>query len=242
MSRGEFIAGMLRENTGRHMLDSGGVGGRAWEQNQNRDFESEPPAWWDHVSLSFGPPLPTISTYHLFMESELDPLHGVTEEYNEFAFSEEWLREPHIDCMVEFAHRKGWGKMDVSGNTYNEEVLIDQDFQFHYWGDVGVVAIQSHNGADIRGGYASPRFFSAEWEDVVDLVSRAREVPVVCDGKEPEIPEPEPETLPGMERPERGEQHVYSLGVDIDAAELEVDTEAGIVKCPECEAKMEVGL
>ena len=36
------IADMLQENTGRHMLDSGGAYGRNWERNQGRDFDSEP--------------------------------------------------------------------------------------------------------------------------------------------------------------------------------------------------------
>lgn len=31
----------LTENTGRHLLDSGGAYGRSWEQNQGRDFKSE---------------------------------------------------------------------------------------------------------------------------------------------------------------------------------------------------------
>jgi hypothetical protein len=42
------IAGMLRENTGRHMLDSGGAYGRNWERNQVRDFSKE-----QSTSLSF---------------------------------------------------------------------------------------------------------------------------------------------------------------------------------------------
>ena len=37
-----IIAGMLKENTGIHMLDSGFEGGRAWQRNQGRDFEKEP--------------------------------------------------------------------------------------------------------------------------------------------------------------------------------------------------------
>ncbi len=36
------IAEMLKENTGRHMLDSGGAYGRHWERNQDKTFEDEP--------------------------------------------------------------------------------------------------------------------------------------------------------------------------------------------------------
>jgi hypothetical protein len=37
----EKITAMLKENTGIHMLDSGGYGGRHWQRNQKRDFEKE---------------------------------------------------------------------------------------------------------------------------------------------------------------------------------------------------------
>lgn len=40
MNTAEVIASMLTENTGRHMLDSGGAYGRNWERNHGRDVES----------------------------------------------------------------------------------------------------------------------------------------------------------------------------------------------------------
>jgi len=40
----EKLSEMLKENTGRHFLDSGGAYGRNWERNQSREFESEPAA------------------------------------------------------------------------------------------------------------------------------------------------------------------------------------------------------
>jgi len=45
MKTKEIIYNMLTENTGRHMLDSGGAYGRNWERNQVKtieDFENEP--------------------------------------------------------------------------------------------------------------------------------------------------------------------------------------------------------
>jgi hypothetical protein len=36
----ETIRQMLKENTGRHPLDSGFGNGRHWQKNQDRDFES----------------------------------------------------------------------------------------------------------------------------------------------------------------------------------------------------------
>lgn len=63
------LADMLTENTGRHMLDSGGAYGRAWERNQAdvaangtavEHFERQPEATWD-----WGP---TVSVYHFLKE------------------------------------------------------------------------------------------------------------------------------------------------------------------------------
>ena len=75
----EVIAEMLRENTGRSVLDSGDYYGRHWEANQNRDFEKEPegllhlPRWGGALSVPITEavrfPLPsgngTYVIYHL---------------------------------------------------------------------------------------------------------------------------------------------------------------------------------
>src|SRR5690606_23393942 len=45
----EVLASMLKENTGTHMLDSGGAYGRHWQRNQGRDFEAE-----KETELKFG--------------------------------------------------------------------------------------------------------------------------------------------------------------------------------------------
>src|SRR3972149_278075 len=47
-STGRIVAGMLRENTGRALCDSGGIYGRNYERNQTREFAKEP-----RVSLDF---------------------------------------------------------------------------------------------------------------------------------------------------------------------------------------------
>lgn len=68
----KILAEMLTENTGRHMLDSGGAYGRNWEHNQSgvesngtavEFFEHQPEATWD-----WGP---TINVYH-FLKARLD--------------------------------------------------------------------------------------------------------------------------------------------------------------------------
>ena len=85
MTTEKSLQEMLTENTGRHMLDSGGAHGRNWELNQGRDFELGSEAWidrWGGVSLS---------VYH-FLKERL--------EYDEKidSFFETWGRaEPRAD-------------------------------------------------------------------------------------------------------------------------------------------------
>ena len=61
----DTLASMLRENTGRHFLDSGGAYGRHWERNQGRDFKSEP-----ETTCKF-----QVRTYRGKMNLELDITH-----------------------------------------------------------------------------------------------------------------------------------------------------------------------
>ena len=64
---------LLKTNTGRALLDSGGAYGRHWQENQNVDFEEQPTAWAD---LYAGEEVcPTASLYHwLTTRFELDDL------------------------------------------------------------------------------------------------------------------------------------------------------------------------
>jgi hypothetical protein len=70
----QLLFSMFTENTGRHMLDSGGAYGRNWERNQNKaveDFIDQPSAWLDiyHREASEDRPeafdlSPTLSLFH----------------------------------------------------------------------------------------------------------------------------------------------------------------------------------
>jgi hypothetical protein len=68
----EVVIKMLQENTGRHMLDSGGAYGRHWERNQKLSSEIE---FWDKTpemvptGLKYGELWGTISLYHHLVNS-----------------------------------------------------------------------------------------------------------------------------------------------------------------------------
>ncbi len=53
----QTICNMLTENTGTHMLDSGGEGGRNWQQNQGLTvaaLEAAPVLRWKYIILKNG--------------------------------------------------------------------------------------------------------------------------------------------------------------------------------------------
>jgi len=164
------IQEMLTENTGRHMLDSGGAYGRNWERNQGRDFEAEPATTldvtWNREGEAFDPCV-THNVYHWLNER-------VTFDPDMNARWLAYLEENNADAdsfaaMEEFAE-----SLDATGiygdgspmtvNTYNGESSLSQILQFTYFevdGDVYVL-LQIHGGCDARGGYTDAKAFRAD--------------------------------------------------------------------------------
>lgn len=160
------IEAILKENTGRHMLDSGGAYGRHWEENQGRDFENEDPfeieVWDDGVNVF-------ANIYH-FLDAFLeftDDAQEKTEEFYQFANQDEYEREPWLDIIQELYG----GRMT---NTYNFENVLSQVIQYSFLTEdpdtgelyasddpwhVDYVVLQVHNGCDVRGGYTKPVVF-----------------------------------------------------------------------------------
>lgn len=173
MDTKQVIANMLKENTGRHMLDSGGAYGRHWERNAHRDFESETPAT---VSFDYGYTDLTYNLYHWLVE-RLEYDMEVDNIFREWATNDENNEKSWYQCMNEFMDYLGDDGAEVSGlygegepmsiNTYNGDSLLSQVIQYTYFtiedsnvlNDGIYILLQIHGGADVRGGYCSPRMF-----------------------------------------------------------------------------------
>lgn len=185
----EVLASMMTENTGRHMLDSGGVYGRSWERNgaavQASDmspveyFDSTPDAWMDYGS-------PTISVYHflkgcLEYNPKLDRAwrtwvgltpwdYGTGRSYNGYSDAGEFVRQLEAKGWADSGDE--WNGMTV--NTYNHESLLSQTIQYTLvtltdqcpWGEGTHALMSIHGGCDVRGGYTDYRAFEADvWGD-----------------------------------------------------------------------------
>ena len=175
MTTQQTICNMLTENTGTHMLDSGGEGGRNWQQNQGLTvaaLEAAPSATLEvYHSEKWGYDLsPTIDVYHFLCNSlEID---DICEEFNAMPVND-WEGNAYglsRDGESWLLDRKFMIKGAV--NTYNGESSLSQVLQYTYlsspdfdsWYDDGVydgdyLLLQIHGGADVRGGYTDAKLF-----------------------------------------------------------------------------------
>lgn len=148
------IISMLKENTGSHMLDSGGAYGRHWERNQKKKFMKEP---------RFDVKFEKADAGHLRCDIKKSLFHHLcdTLEYNE-EMDKKWIEFYNLPENEE----KGWLTLMeefMKGHTYNSyngESMLTQVIQ--YCSDNGgyQILLQIHNGCDVRGGYTAPVFFN----------------------------------------------------------------------------------
>lgn len=179
----QVIAAMLKENTGRHFLDSGGENGRAWQRNQERNFADEEPATLDG---SYGEISVTVNLYHWLVD-RLEYCEDLTEKFEEWANASEDRKEmPWLALMEEWADEE----MEATGlygsdkpftvNTYNHESLLSQTIQFTYFTldtdnhSGAFVLLQIHGGADVRGGYTAPKIFQVTDYDGTSILDDQR--------------------------------------------------------------------
>jgi len=195
---------MLTEDTGRHMLDSGGAYGRNWERNQARDFMAEPSStltiragdWHDqHAEIEV-----THSVFH-WLRDRLDYEPKMTAAFKRFAAKPENEDKCWLELMEEYAHKPQFSNVQTV-NTYNGEDLLSQTLQYTMFdceeSGEQYVLLQIHGGRDVRGGYTAPRVFRvmeeyAMWENAKAGI-----------WEESDPVERDQLTLPGVEREQWG--------------------------------------
>lgn len=152
MNATKVIQAMLKENTGKHFLDSGGDNGRMWQRNQNKVFKSEPRVMIDKYDV-------TVSTFHYL--NEVLELDNVTRKVNSFITKSKlhW-----VDSVAEEMENKDFEieKFNDTVNTCNGENNLSQVLlfkTFKLYNDDVYVLLQIHGGADVRGGYTNTKCF-----------------------------------------------------------------------------------
>lgn len=163
------LAEMLTENTGTHMLDSGGASGRAWQMNAGQTAESfynAPDVIISEYDGKFEGI--TLDVFH-WLRERVDIDQETTDDFMAFSETmprEEWgeVCEAYIGHLRDQGHEVVgyWGEGDPGWiNTYNGEDALSQVLL--YMGmeidDEEKTFLRIHGGADVRGGYTAPRVF-----------------------------------------------------------------------------------
>jgi hypothetical protein len=172
----QTIAAMLTENTGTHMLDSGGANGRAWQQNIGKtidDFRATPSATaeiyvreWKGETVA--EVLPCVDVFHLLTGGAIE-LDELCREFNALPV-EDWKGEFSGVSMAgsEWLDLHGFAANGEAFNTYNwaanhstimqgSELTLDGEY-----GEETYLLLQIHGGADARGGYTDARLFKLD--------------------------------------------------------------------------------
>ena len=174
------IIGMMTENTGINMLDSGGANGRGWQRNQLIDDWDATPVvsldvWEDEVIVSY-------SVYHYLMNflsitNKSERLNNTMRDImNE-------SDDPIYADIIEFFSWQGIPEHNVI-NTYNYDNILGGVLQYTLFkiGDESYIMLQVHNGADVRGGYTVPQIFSlGNDEDMTHFVIAQDDINARCE-------------------------------------------------------------
>lgn len=192
----EIIAGMLKENTGVAMLDSGGAYGRHWQQNQDRDFNSESESI---LSARWGLEI-THNVYHFLCQAlEYDPaFDSYFQDWREEEEDHPWGSgcEDFVTALKSMGYTLGGDYTSPDSpfftvNTYNGEDLLSQTILYTFFEiDAGpyddfdinqpepgefiaesgaYVILSIHGGCDVRGGYTDPKIFKVgEYPHITD--------------------------------------------------------------------------
>ena len=170
----KIIADMMNENTGVHMMDSGGAYGRSWQRNRHEiDFRRREPLSvevWSDNEVCFNLDIFHYLTAFLDTDENTEELErrfrGYLERNNEYA---------SYGTTNKFIEEINDAGECHSFNSYNGESMLSQVIQgiwfvykpdgynddlFH--GLNTYLALRIHNGADVRGGYTRPIFFKVE--------------------------------------------------------------------------------
>jgi len=165
----QLVYGMLTENTGKAMCDSGGTDGRMWQKNQKKtieDFENEEEELYQ-LDAKYKEIHRTVSVFHYLTNSlEID---DICEHFNKLQNeNDNWNADGDFYGVSlqagNFLNILNNVEIQRSWNTYNGDSDLSQILQGSNLtiDDEEYILIQIHNGADARGGYTDAKLFKCE--------------------------------------------------------------------------------
>ncbi len=158
----KVLAEMLTENTGQHLLDSGGAYGRNYERNAGKTVETFMAAPEVQVS-DYGV---SLDLFH-YLRKRLTYAPDLDRQFSEWCEMPERKDDTYFSCVYEWCEEKSERDMwHFSGNIYNVDNLLSQVFQSDCFvhDDEPYILLSIHGGCDVRGGYTKPRVFQIACE------------------------------------------------------------------------------
>ena len=175
----QTVFNMITENTGTHMLDSGGDNNRNWQRNQGLtidDLNNQPDATLsfygierdDSGKITSAIPEISVSIFHKLTSGILE-LDDLCHEFNAMPCND-WEGDYYgvSQDQSNWLKDKGFEAKNDGWNTYNwdnqfSQVLQGTDLELN-GGSMCIdggnyVLIQVHGGADVRGGYTDAKLF-----------------------------------------------------------------------------------
>jgi len=174
-----------REDTGRHLLDSGGDNDRIYDRPPIPDDQPLVAEWrpGQSATISTAALLTSFYTLDRRLQKQWQDWH-TRQTFNHNARSRSWLESGRrfvefvlkktMDVRRDDRGRKDYGYlggdiMEMRDNIYNEENDLDQVFVYEIYNEEGernpyyaneesVIVIYVHTGCDVRGGYGRPLF------------------------------------------------------------------------------------
>jgi len=174
------LLSMFTENTGKHMLDSGGAYGRNWQRNQSKSYAE--------LASEYKTARGSIRTYKGESTFELEAtVNSLTYIENQTNYAKQWDKAFHSIAKKKEYEEDSWMEFmetgfkeflesqgcvfgeEYGGNSYNGESALSQVIQWQSYSfetkegkEHNIVAIQIYGGSDVRGGYSTPHIFECD--------------------------------------------------------------------------------
>ena len=175
LSTKDVVVDMLRENTGRSIVDSGDYYGRAWQRNQTVDFDNEPAAWarFDVAGTRLHI-LGTVSLYHWMtsmLEYDAELQARLDQHAQGFPQSVSWftVQDDFVQKLFEAGDLARESRVtytyntpdscDLSQNIQYISLYTESDFEPSH------LIVMVHNGCDARMGFTAPKCFRITNDD-----------------------------------------------------------------------------
>ena len=167
------IIGMMTENTGCDILDSGGAYGRQWQRNRHIKGWDEIPACEVDVCTSGREDGEVIISYNIYpylclfldINEESERLNATLQDIIENGGNKSYPADVEDFLKAVDADKEGYAC--GGANTYNYDNILAGVLQYDIFEVDGepYIALQIHGGQDVRGGYTKPQVFTLNEPD-----------------------------------------------------------------------------